>query len=363
MSDPSKVVVISPDGVDLDPAIHGAKAVGLQRLLRAGLAVPPALVVPIGAPIDLDHLTDAIADAGLGERITVRSAGPVSLPGALDTMVDIESAALGTALLAVRASADSARAHATAAALGHAAPQTAVIVQRHVDTIAGPHAGAGAATSRDPVSGAPGAVGSFVWQRNGSALMSGAADAVPLGDLATGLETVHRQLVDDLARLDDDHEAPVEIEFAVEQGRLWYLQLRTFDLVVPMTPPLPAGATIVAVGTPASAGTARGRVHVDVDDALDAVDRGETVVLVRATTSPADVAAMVRSAAVVTERGSRESHAAVVARSLGIPAVVGVEALVIADDHVGFGAHRVPVGAEVIVDGTHGHIARAVNDG
>ena len=103
---------------------------------------------------------------------------------------------------------------------------------------------------------------------------------------------------------------------------------------------------------------ARGRVQTDVDDALDAIDAGHAVVLVLETSSPADVAAMVRSAAVLTARGGRESHAAVITRSEGIPAVLAVEGLQVGDGCVVVGEHRVDVGDELIVDGTTGQVAR-----
>ena len=114
----------------------------------------------------------------------------------------------------------------------------------------------------------------------------------------------------------------------------------------------------LAAGDPGSPGTGRGRLHVDVDDALDAIDAGHAVVLVVEATSPADVPAMIRSAAVVTATGGRESHAAVITRSEGIPSVLGVADLQIAADHILLGMHRIDVGEEVVVDGSNGTIAR-----
>ena len=73
----------------------------------------------------------------------------------------------------------------------------------------------------------------------------------------------------------------------------------TFTVAAPARIDAPAGI-VLATGTPASAGVAEGRLHIDLDDALDASERGAPVVLVRPTTSPADVPAMVRSVAVVT---------------------------------------------------------------
>jgi pyruvate,orthophosphate dikinase len=82
-------------------------------------------------------------------------------------------------------------------------------------------------------------------------------------------------------------------------------------------------ATLLASGLPASPGVASGIAHADVDAALDAADEDEDVILVRTSTSPDDVAGMIAARAIVTELGGATSHAAVVGRELGRPAVVG----------------------------------------
>ena len=125
---------------------------------------------------------------------------------------------------------------------------------------------------------------------------------------------------------------------------------------------LPPGSPVIAVGQPTGTGVGRGRVHIDVDDALDAIDAGDDIVLVLEMSSPADVKAMLRSAAVLTLRGGTESHAAVITRSAGIPSVLAVEGLAIGDGFVVMGDHRLEVGDELVVDGTNGRIARPVTD-
>ena len=359
MSEPDGVVALAAEGPDLVAARHGAKAVGLQRLLRLGLPVPPALVVPIGGAPSGEALANAAQAAELGERLAVRSGAPVSAPGALETVLDVAPADLRRSVDRVVASVDADLAHVVAGAHGTTGPlTTAVIVQRMVDAAADRNSGAGAATSRDPVTGEREPVGSLLWQTSGVAVMSGTANPLPLEALEERLPAVHAQLIADLARLDQELGSAVEVEFAVEQGTLWYLQLRTFAGEATTHEALPAGSAIVATGTAASAGIGRGRLQVDLDDALDAADRGEPVVLVRTTTSPADVPAMIRSAAIVTSIGSRESHAAVVARSVGIPAVVGIETLEVATDHIRIGGQRIEVREELAVDGTTGAVAR-----
>jgi pyruvate,orthophosphate dikinase len=107
------------------------------------------------------------------------------------------------------------------------------------------------------------------------------------------------------------------------------------------------GGEVVAKGLGASPGVARGRAYGDVRSALDAWERGEAVVYVAVETSPVDEPAMRVASAVVTSRGGLASHAAVISRDLGIPAVCGAGAMSIAD------------GTELVVDGATGEVRRA----
>ena len=372
MSLPEPIIALSADGPDLDPMVHGAKAVGLQQLLRFGLPVPPALVVPVPSARAIaadrsagrDELRAAVgALGGTGDRLAVRSGAVVSLPGAFETLLDVAPADVEAALVAVVESATDPQVEMIARALGHErVPETAVVIQRQVDATADGRSGSGAATSRHPVTGEERATGSFGWRVKGDAVMAAAVPVVPLDDLVDRVPEAHERLVVALEQLDAALGSPVELEFTVERGELWCLQLRTFT-VVEKHEHLPLGAVIVGKGQPASAGVGRGRVQVDIDGALDAIDRGEPVVLVLETSAPSDVAAMVRSAAVVTVLGGRESHAAVVTRGAEVPAVLAVPDLQIATDHVMFGDVRVAVGDELVVDGTTGRIARPPTEG
>ena len=112
----------------------------------------------------------------------------------------------------------------------------------------------------------------------------------------------------------------------------------------------------VARGLAASAGVAVGRVYFTADDALDAADRGETVLLVRPETSPDDIAGMDAAAGILTSRGGLVSHAAVVARSWGKPAVVGVASLTIEARRCTIGPHVVAEGDVVSIDGASGEV-------
>ena len=116
------------------------------------------------------------------------------------------------------------------------------------------------------------------------------------------------------------------------------------------------GHEVIAKGLAASPGAAVGRVYLTADGAADAADRGEKVVLVRTETSPEDVHGMQVAEGILTARGGLVSHAAVVARGWGIPAVVGAEALRIYSDHFTAGDVTVKEGEVVSLDGTTGEV-------
>jgi pyruvate,orthophosphate dikinase len=193
---------------------------------------------------------------------------------------------------------------------------------------------------------------------------------------------VHQQLVDSGRRLEAEHGDLQDVEFTVEQGRLYLLQTRAAKrspaaavrtavelveegVITPTTalgrvtpeqvasvlrPRLAPGATddaeLLATGEPACPGVAGGIAVSDPDEADALAAEGQDVVLVRPTTSPEDVAGMIAARAVVTELGGATSHAAVVTRALGRPSVVGV----------GPGTVAAWLGREVTVDASSGRV-------
>jgi pyruvate,orthophosphate dikinase len=113
---------------------------------------------------------------------------------------------------------------------------------------------------------------------------------------------------------------------------------------------------VIATGIGASPGAAVGKVYFTSDDALDADDRGEAIILVRAETSPADVMGMQISRGIVTSRGGLASHAALVARGWGTPAIVGAQALEISDKSFTVGDVVVHEGDVISIDGSTGEV-------
>ena len=197
--------------------------------------------------------------------------------------------------------------------------------------------------------------------------------------MARKFPVIHAELLEIFARLEQHYRDMCDTEFTIEQGKLWMLQTRVgkrtgaaaLRMAVDMTKgtgrgkdrwkisrreaimrvtadhldqvlhPHFAGKTAaIAKGLGASPGAAVGKVYFTADDAADAADRGEQVILVRSETSPEDVHGMMVSEGILTARGGLVSHAAVVARGWGTPAVVGAEAIQIEGKQFRVGRRR-----------------------
>jgi pyruvate,orthophosphate dikinase len=374
----ARIVRIAADGAPIDPLTHGAKACGLQELMRLGLRVPSAVIVPVEPAAELAagvetgmvttvfaELADAINELTAGwegdeeHRMAVRSGAAISLPGAFQTLLDVLPEVVPEAIATVVASTRGRQVEIMVRAMGvDDVPPIAVIVQRQVDATLDDYSGAGVATSRDPVTGADGMCGSIAWRCRGDAVMAGTIAVDPIASIESRCPGVAEQLRADTARLEEEIGSPIEVEFVIESGELWYLQLRTFGLA-DAAPSVDAGATtagtkVVGQGRPASAGIATGELHVDPDDALDAIEAGRPVVIALETSSPGDVTVMVRASGVLTVLGSPESHAAVVTRGASVPAIVAVQGLSINEHGISIGERTVRVGEQLTVDGTRG---------
>ena len=113
---------------------------------------------------------------------------------------------------------------------------------------------------------------------------------------------------------------------------------------------------LLGTGVAASPGAASGVLCLTAEAVLDASDRGEAAVLVREETTPADEIGMQLAEGIVTARGGMASHAAVVARGWGVPAVVGLTDLLVSGDHVVLGGRRIDEGSPISLDGTTGEV-------
>lgn len=271
-------------------------------------------------------------------------------------------------------------------------PGTAVTVQAMVFGNTGAGSGAGVGFTRDPSTGAEGLYVDFLPDAQGEDVVSGSATVRPDQPLPAAVPGLPRQLDSVRHRLEDAFGDVQDFEFAVQDGTLWMLQTRTatrtpwaalriacdleaeglidrdtalerlrrYDLDAIERLELAPGpaATPLGQGIPTAAGIGRGRVALDLASARSLDRAGHPVVLVRGTAATADLAGMPACRGLVTAAGSRTSHAAVVARQLGVACVVGVPGLAVDTDarRASFGATVLRDGDEVTVDGTTGTV-------
>ncbi|MFI6300034.1 pyruvate, phosphate dikinase [Nonomuraea sp. NPDC050790] len=267
---------------------------------------------------------------------------------------------------------------------------TAVIVQAMVYGNRDDHSGTGVAFSRDPNTGENVPFGDVLFGHQGEDVVSGRSATHPLGELAGREPAVWSALTSALERIEGHYRDACYTEFTFQAGELWLLQVRpgrfaggaavrvAADLadagvitrgeallrVSPhhlqqvRVPRIAASARpdILARGVGACPGVAAGRVATTTDAAVRMSGDGP-VILVRPETSPDDLRGLAAAAGIVTARGGPASHAAVVARSMGKPAVVGVAGLVVGDGSLRAGDRTVGEGAFVTIDGTGGEVA------
>ncbi len=281
---------------------------------------------------------------------------------------------------------------------------TAVNIQAMVFGNMGETSATGVAFTRNPSTGERAIYGEFLINAQGEDVVAGIRTPQSLtqaareetGDSAPSMEEAMPESFNELSRifetLETHYRDMQDIEFTVEQGRLWMLQTRsgkrtaraalriavemaregliTEDEAVLRVDPAsldqllhPAidpdfKREIIATGLPASPGAAVGAVVFSADEATDRAAAGENVILVRAETSPEDIHGMHAAQAIVTARGGMTSHAAVVARGMGTPCVCGAGALRI-DEAAGqftAGGRVVKRGDIVTVDGAAGQV-------
>jgi pyruvate, orthophosphate dikinase len=374
--------------------VLGAKAHGLIMLRRLGLPVPQGFV--IGTPACREFLRDGRFPPGLDAElasavhaftgaVSVRSGGSVSMPGMMNTILDVPLPDLEPAVEAVFSSWHTPRAR-TYREL-HGIPHdlgTAVTVQAMVYGDRDDHSGAGVAFSRDPNTGEPAPFGEVLFGHQGEAVVSGRSVTQPLRTLADREPLVWQDLRSALRRIEEHCRDACSVEFTFESGRLWLLQVRAGGLVgraavrvavdlvdegvlspaeaVLRVPPghrrlaprlSAAGTDVFTRGLGACPGVATGRVATTADAA---VRMAGPVILVRPHTSPLDMHGLAAAAGIVTATGGPASHAAVVARSMGKPAVVAATGLTVEASCVRAGGRTLPEGTVITIDGAGGEV-------
>ncbi|MEX2294036.1 MAG: pyruvate, phosphate dikinase [Acidimicrobiales bacterium] len=268
---------------------------------------------------------------------------------------------------------------------------TAVNVQAMVFGNRDDRSGTGVGFTRNASTGEAVPYGDFLLNAQGEDVVAGTRNTDDLDGLAHQFPAIHAQLLKVFSKLERHYRDMCDTEFTIEQGKLWMLQTRVgkrtgvaaLRMAVEMTqqkgwkltqaealgrvtadhldqvlhPHFAAGRRqVIATGLPASPGAAVGRVYLSAEACVDAADRGEAVILVRNETSPEDVHGMQVAEGILTARGGLVSHAAVVARGWGIPAVVGAAEIQIDEDRFTVGGVTVREGEVISIDGTTGEV-------
>jgi pyruvate,orthophosphate dikinase len=269
---------------------------------------------------------------------------------------------------------------------------TAVNVQQMVFGNKGETSGSGVAFSRDEVTGAPQPSGDFLPNAQGEDVVSGARTPRDISEMEDWMPELHAKLMEILQTLEQHYKNMQDTEFTVEEGRLYMLQTRnakrpaqaatrfavdavneglltraealtTIDaggLAALLHPAFDQKAEfeVLARGVNASPGAAKGEVVFTAAEAVEAGNEGRDVILVRPFTDAEDVSGFHAARGILTSEGGKASHAALVARGMGRPAVVGVDAL-----NIDLKARTITVDGTVIhegdriaIDGTRGFV-------
>ncbi|MGH3206413.1 MAG: pyruvate, phosphate dikinase [Trebonia sp.] len=270
---------------------------------------------------------------------------------------------------------------------------TAVSIVAMVFGNLGDDSGTGVAFTRDPGTGAQGVYGDYLQNAQGEDVVAGIRNTVPLQDLERIDKTSYDQLMGIMQTLENHYRDLCDIEFTIERGKLWMLQTRVgkrtaaaaFRIAVQlvqqgmidldeavrrvsgdelarlMFPRFDASGevTLITKAISASPGAAVGKAVFDSRTAVAWAGAGEKVVLVRRETNPEDLHGMIAAEGVLTSRGGKTSHAAVVARGMGKTCVCGAEDLEIDPAEKRFtssGGITVSEGDVISVDGSSGAV-------
>ncbi|MFQ5947260.1 MAG: pyruvate, phosphate dikinase [Acidimicrobiia bacterium] len=272
---------------------------------------------------------------------------------------------------------------------------TAANVQMMVFGDRGDDSGTGVSFTRDPATGQNESYGDYLPNAQGEDVVAGIRNTLTLGDLEARHPRAHAQLLEVMDTLEQHYRDMCDIEFTIERDELWILQTRVGkrtaqaairiatemvdeglidqrEAVLRVEPgsleqlahPSLADDLAVeplAVGVAASPGAVVGEAVFDADRAEAWADQGRQVILVRWETTPDDIHGLAAARGVLTSHGGKTSHAAVVARGMGKPAVTGAQALDVRESEGRFvvGDVEVKEGELVTIDGTTGQVFAA----
>jgi pyruvate, orthophosphate dikinase len=250
----------------------------------------------------------------------------------------------------------------------------------------------GVGFTRNPATGERQVYGEYLTNAQGEDVVAGIRTPKPIAAMAQEMPALHAQLMDLAARLESHYREVQDFEFTIERGKLWALQTRNGkmnalalvrtsvemereglvdrrqallrvpptmleQLLVPRLDPLYKGQPL-ATGLPASPGAASGIIVFDADTAEARGRAGEKIILVREETKPEDIHGFFAAQGILTSRGGKTSHAAVVARGMGKPCVSGAERIVV-DVHskvATVGPATLKEGQVITIDGSSGAV-------
>jgi pyruvate,orthophosphate dikinase len=269
---------------------------------------------------------------------------------------------------------------------------TAVNVQMMAFGNMGDDSGTGVAFTRNPITGLKELYGDYLVNAQGEDVVAGIRTTEPISALKTRLPDVYRQFVDYAEKLERHYRDVQDLEFTVERGKLYMLQTRSAkrtgeaavniavdlvkegliskeeavarveprqleQLIHPRVDPS-ASTQPIGRGVPASPGAATGEAVFDADTAEEWGKSGKSVILVRVETNPNDVHGMIEARGILTSTGGTASHAALVARGMGRPCIVGANEIHVDLKNRQFAVNGTTVrqGEEITLDGTTGNV-------
>ncbi|MET3561387.1 pyruvate,orthophosphate dikinase [Enterococcus rotai] len=273
---------------------------------------------------------------------------------------------------------------------------TAVNIQEMVFGNFGLDSGTGVAFTRNPATGEKGIFGEFLLNAQGEDVVAGIRTPQPISKLESLMPEVYQEFLTLSHLLERHYKDMQDIEFTIENRQLYLLQTRNgkrtaksafkvciqlveegiiskAEAIQRINPTMVTqllhpvfeldqlkNAEVFATGLPASPGAASGNIYFTAERAKQASEQGEKVILIRQETSPEDIEGMVVSEAIVTSRGGMTSHAAVVARGMGVCCVAGCEEIYVDEflEQATAGGITLHQGDVVSVDGTTGTIYR-----
>jgi pyruvate,orthophosphate dikinase len=378
---------------------------------KIGLPVPPAFVLSISdayrqykrtGKLDEAEIDKAIAsleremkrELGKGLEVSVRSSGPVSMPGMMDTILNIgDMKKVKASIRQVFESWDSKRAieyrrlNNIPSDLG-----TAAVVQAMVYGNRDADSGTGVVFTRNPSTGERGLFGEYLSEAQGEDVVSGARTPVPVASLKTKMPKVYAELDKITKQLELYYHDMQDVEFTVESGKLYILQTRSgkrggyaaVKIAVDMVAEglitreeavlrvtvealrsllhkrikSPESYKPLTQGLNAAPGAAGGKVVFEPAEAAALAKQGVATILVRPETSPDDIHGIAAAVGVLTQKGGLTSHAAIVTRAMGKACVCGAETISVdmkAEQFV-VGGKVVKKGDEITIDGSTGNV-------